>query len=120
MLNTSVIEDTNIVTLDFGGSLDVDDEQRLRSALDPVIEQHGSARILAAIGEIDVGRVEPKAAWMDLKAAGYLGKIDRLAVLSDASWLTRISEWTGELTSLRVETYSSEQRDQAMAWLSQP
>lgn len=119
MLNTSVIEGTNIVTLDFAGSLDVEDEQRLRSALDPVIEQHGLARVLAAIGEIDLGRVEPKAAWMDLKAAGYLDKIDRLAVVSDASWLAKISEWTGELTSLTVRTFSSDQRDQATAWLSQ-
>lgn len=120
MLTTSVIEESNIVTLDFGGSLDVEDEQRLRSALDPVIEQHGRARVLASIGEIDPGRVEPKAAWMDLKAAGYADKIDRLAVVSDASWLAKLSEWTGELTSLTIETFPSDQRDQAIAWLSQP
>lgn len=119
MLDISVIGQANIVTSDFGGSLDVDDEQRLRSALDPVIERHGQARVLASIGEIDVGRVEPKAAWMDLKAAGYFSKIDRLAAVSDASWFTRISDWTGERTSLTVQTYSSDQRDQSIAWLSQ-
>lgn len=119
MLTTSVIEKTNIVTLDFGGGLDVEDEQQLRDALDPVIAQHGSARLLASIGEIDLGRVEPKAAWMDLKAAGYVDKIDRVAVVSDAGWLTKISEWAGELTSMTLQTFPAAERDQAMAWLTE-
>lgn len=118
MLNTSVIEETNIITLDFDGSLDVEDQKRWRTVLNSVLDQHGTARVLAEIGEIEFGRIEPKAAWMELKSAGYFDKIDQLAVVSDASWITKISEWTSSLTSTTLRTFPSDQRDQAMAWLT--
>lgn len=120
MLDMSVLDGTNIVTADFSGSLDVEDEKALRAALDEAVAEHGGVRVLASIGEIDFGRIEPRAAWMDVKAAGYLEDIDRLAVVSDASWVTRLSEWTGNLTSLTVRTFPSDRRDEAIAWLSQP
>lgn len=113
-----MLEDTNIVTLDFSGSLHVDDEQEIRAALDPVIAAHGSARVLIAMGQIDVGEVEPKALWMDIKGAGYLDDIERAALVSDASWLTKLTEWTGNLAPLEVRTFHPEERDDAMAWLS--
>lgn len=120
MLETTVQTGTNIVRVDYHGGLTVEDEQRLRDVLDAVIRDHGGARMLVTIGEIAVSAVQPRAVWMDLQAAGYLKRIDRLAVVTDASWTTKIFDWTGEHTHLAVRTFPAAQHETALAWITQP
>lgn len=119
MLNVSTIENSNVVTADYSGSLGVDDEKHLRSVLEDAVDKNGKIRLLATIGDIDLGRVEPKAAWMDLKAAGFLDNVEKLAVVTDASWLEHVTKWVGDLTSMTVQTYPSGQRDNAVAWITE-
>lgn len=119
MLTASTIENSNVVTADYSGGLDVDDEKNLRSVLQEAVDKNGKIRLLATIGDIDLGRVEPKAAWMDLRAAGFLDDVEKLAVVSDASWLTHVTEWVGDLTSMTVQTFPSGQRDNAVAWITE-
>lgn len=119
MLNVSTIENSNVVTADYSGSLGVDDEKTLRSVLEEAVARSGKIRLLATIGEIDLGRIEPRAAWMDIKAAGFLDDVEKLAVVTDASWLAHVTQWLGDLTSMDVETYPSGQRDNAVAWITE-
>jgi hypothetical protein len=120
MLETTVQPGTNIVTLDYHGGLTVEDEQQMREVLDEVLRNHDSVRMLAVIGPVDVSAVEPKAAWMDLKAAGYLKRVDRLAVVSDGAWVSKLAEWTAELAHVSVRTFPADQRTSALAWITQP
>ncbi len=119
MLKVSTIENSNVVTADYSGSLDVDDEKKLRSVLEEAVARSGKIRLLVTIGDIDLGRIEPKAAWMDLKAAGFFHDVEKLAVVTDASWLSKLSDWAGDLTDVTVETYPSGQRDNAVAWITE-
>ncbi len=119
MLTVSTIENSNVVTADYSGSLNVDDEKNFRAVLQEAVEKSGKIRLLATIGDIDLGRIEPQAAWMDLKAAGFFKDVEKLAVVTDASWLAHISEWVGDLTSMAVQTYPSGQRDNAVAWITE-
>lgn len=115
MLETTVQSGTNIVTLDYHGGLSVEDEQRMRQVLDEVIRDHGSVRMLAVMGTIDFSEISPKAAWMDLKAAGYLKKLERPALVTDAAWAAKISEWTAELVHITVRTFPADARSAALA-----
>jgi hypothetical protein len=45
-----------------------------RERLKTVIRERGSARLLVEYGAVDLGRVEPRAMWEDLKAAGRSAK----------------------------------------------
>lgn len=119
MLTVSTIENSNIVTADYSGSLDVEDEKKLRNVLQKAIDNNGTIRLLVSIGEIDLGSIEPKAAWMDLKAAGFFDNVEKLAVVTDAGWLSQISDWAGDLTSMTVETFPTGQRDDAVSWLTE-
>lgn len=119
MLTVSTIENSNVVTADYSGSLNVDDEKNLRDVLQEAVGKSGKIRLLATIGDIDLGRIEPRAAWMDLKAAGFLNDVEKLAVVTDASWLGHVAEWLGDLTSMTVQTYPSGQRDNAVAWITE-
>jgi hypothetical protein len=120
MMETTVQTGTNIVTVDVHGGLTAGDMQKMREVLDEVIRDHGSVRMLAVMGKIDVSEISPKAAWMDLKAAGYLKKLERLAVVTDAAWAAKISEWTAELVHVTVRIFPAEERTAALAWISQP
>lgn len=119
MLTTETIDGTNIVTADYSGSLHVDDEKKLRRVLEDTVATYGGIRLLVTIGDIDLQRIEPKAAWMDLRAAGFLKDVEKLAVVTDASWLTHVSDWAADLTSLTVQTYPSGQRDKAVTWITE-
>ncbi len=119
MLNVSTIENSNVVTADYSGALDVDDEKKLRSVLQEAVDRSGKIRLLATIGDVDLGRIEPRAAWMDLKAAGFFNNVEKLAVVTDASWLTHVSDWAGSLTDMTVQAYPSGQRDNAVAWITE-
>ncbi len=119
MLNVSTIENSNVVTADYSGSLGVDDEKNLRSVLQEAVNRSGRIRLLVTIGDIDLGRMEPKAVWMDLKTAGFFKDVDKLAVVTDASWLAHVSDWAGDLTDMSVGTYPSGQRNNAVAWITE-
>lgn len=119
MLNVSTIENSNVVTADYSGSLAVDDEKKLRSVLQEAVDRSGKIRLLATIGDIDLGRIQPKAAWMDLKAAGFFDDVEKMALVTDASWLARVTDWAGDLTDMTVATYPSGQRDNAVAWITE-
>lgn len=119
MLETTVKPGTNIVTIDYRGGLTVENEQRMRQVFDEVLRDHGNLRVLAVLGSIDVSAVEPKAAWMDMKAAGYLKRLDRLAVVSDAAWVSKLTESTAELAHVSVRTFPADQHKSALAWITQ-
>ena len=61
MLTSSVVEDTNIVTATYDGSVDAEEMIAVRDRLHTVIRRHGRARLLVEYGEVVRGRIEPRA-----------------------------------------------------------
>lgn len=118
MLSSSVIEGTKVVTATYEGALSSDDMDSIRGRLHDVVAEHGSASLLVEYGEIDWGRIEPEAAWKDLKSIGMLNDIDRLAVISDQEWIRTVADRAGTLAPSDVKTFAAEQRDDAVAWLT--
>ena len=50
---------------------------------------------------------------------GLIKKFDRVAVLTDKTWLKKASELEGVLIpNLEIKAFSREQREEAEAWLS--
>jgi len=50
---------------------------------------------------------------------GFLKKFNRAAVLTDKSWLKKVSEFEGALIpGLDIKAFDRNQRDEAEAWLS--
>lgn len=118
MLTSSILEGTNIVTATYDGSLSAEEMDAVRTDLQVVNAAHGSVRLLVEYGDIDFGRIEPEALWKDLKTAGMLGDIERCALVTDANWIEKLGAAAGRVTSVEVRTFSTNQRDDAVAWLS--
>lgn len=118
MLTSSTIEGTNIVAITYDGSLSAEEMDAMRADLSAVKDAHGSVRLLVEYGDLDLGRIEPEAIWKDLKTAGMLGDLERCALVTDASWIEKLSGAADRLAPFEVRTFSTDERDDAVAWLS--
>jgi hypothetical protein len=117
MLTTSVIEGSNIVMATYDGRLGADEMVALRERLTAVIRERGSARLVVEYGDIEFGRVEPRAMWEDLRMAGLLKDVTRIAVLADQGWVEPLASAIGVVLPVQVRSFCRDQRDQAVAWL---
>ena len=82
-----------------------------------VIRERGSARLLIESGTIDLGRVEPRAMWEDLRTAGVVKDLTRVAVVADQGWIEPLSSVAGAVLPVEVRSFPRDQRDEAVPWL---
>lgn len=117
MLTTATVDGTNIVTATYSGALATEEMEQLRAAVRQMIDRDGSVRLLLEYGDIDLGRIEPKAYAEDLKMIGALGDIERIALVTDAAWIRTASQLLGTAISGEVKSFPSTERDEALLWL---
>ncbi len=118
MLETSVIEGTNVVTVTVDGAIGADEEKAAQRTVEEVAAEHGTARMLLDYGGVDVGRVEPKAVWEDLKGTRLLRSMDRVGIVADSGILDRFARAVDAVSQLEVRTFDSDHREEAVAWLT--
>lgn len=118
MLETSVIEGTNVVSVTVDGAIGTDEQVAARTTIDEVAAQHGTARMLLEFSGVDAGRIEPKAVWEDLKASRLITSIDRFAVVADSGLLHKLVDAAGAVSSVEMRTFDADERDEAVTWLT--
>jgi hypothetical protein len=117
MLNSSKIEGTDIVTVTYEGSAGADEMVDVREKLSAVVAERGSAKLLLELQHIDLGRIEPKALWEEVKTAHLVDDIDRLAIVADSGAIEKMANAADHLGSIEVRAFDSGQRDDAVIWL---
>jgi hypothetical protein len=117
MLTTTVIENTNVVTATYDGSLAADDAEALHDRILAVASTHGAARLLVDLQGVDIGRIEPEAVWEDVKTFADLDEVDRLAVVTDSSWVRPVAERVDFVIKPDVDVFDADQHDEALAWV---
>lgn len=117
MLTADVIEGSNILTATYDGALGADEMADLRETLEGLIRERGSARLLVEYGHVDLGRVEPRAMWEDLRTAGLLKDVTKIAVLADQGWVEVLASAVGSVLPTEVRSFPCDRRDEAVAWL---
>jgi hypothetical protein len=117
MLDSSKIEGTDIVTVTYEGSAGADEMVGVREKLNAVVAERGSAKLLVEVQDVDLGRIEPKALWEELKTAHLVDDIDRLAIVADSGAIEKLAGVADNLSSIEVRSFDSDQRDDAVIWL---
>jgi hypothetical protein len=117
MLASTVIPDTNIVAITYSAPARAEEMLDAREEVDGVVRRCGRARLLVEYGDVDHTRVEPKAMWVSLRTARLLGDVDKVAVITDAGWIDKLTEIAGPVTDVEVESFVNARRDEAVAWL---
>ena len=118
MLTSSVTPGTNLVTITYDRSVGTDDMLAVRADLDKVLAEFGSLRLLVEYGTIDLGRIEVRALWEDMKMIGLLRRIEAAALVADQGWLRRVTELADRVLPGRLEVFPVAEREAARAWLS--
>jgi hypothetical protein len=117
VLTSNVIEGSNILEVTYDGSLGADEMVALRERLGNLIRERGSARLIVEYGAIDLGRIEPRAMWEDLRSAGLVKDVSKVAVLADQGWIETLASAVGTVLPVEVRSFHRDQRDEAVAWL---
>ncbi|GMA40241.1 STAS/SEC14 domain-containing protein [Mobilicoccus caccae] len=118
MLTTTVLGGTNIVEIEFSGHLEADAMAECHRTLQQTIDEHGSIRLLARYGEIDLRKIEPAAFWEDLKNTVLIPKIDRCAIVAEQGSLRRVSEVVGRVLPAEIRTFEPADDAQARLWVA--
>jgi len=117
MLESSKIEGTDIVTVTYDRSAGADEMVAAREKVSAVVAERGSAKLLLDVQDVDLGRIEPKAFWEELKSAHLADDIDKLAIVADSGALEKLASVADSVTSIEVRAFDSGQRDDAVIWL---
>lgn len=75
--------------------------------------------VLLTFENLDAGEITPAGAWEDLKSTRVLGDVDKIAIVTDGGVIDKAAAAADKMTPLTIEVFSSDQRDHAMAWLTQ-
>lgn len=101
-----------------GEVTDDDYEEVLVPAIEAAREVHDKIRLLYVLGE-DFTGYEADAMWEDLKlGARTFTAYERIAVVTDAAWLTRSVKAFGWLMPGEVRVFGVEAIDDARAWIT--
>ena len=106
-----------LVAVTYDGPLRAEEMVAVRDQLTTVVRERGSARLLVEYGTVDLGRVEPRAMWEDLRTAGVLMDLTRVAVVADPGWIETLASMVGTALPVEVRSFGRDQRDHAVAWL---
>jgi hypothetical protein len=96
-----------------------DYEQRLMPAIDQALEDHDKVRLLYVLGA-DFTGYKGGAMWEDGKLGiEHLTRWERIAVVSDKSWVRHTVNVFGHLIPGQVKVFDLEHEADASAWITE-
>ena len=110
------IPETNILEFELDGDFRREEFEDAARAVDEIIEQEGSVRLIEIFR--DIGRIEPAAAWAEMKwAPGHLSKLSHVAIVADRRWIEWMVGPIAALTPMQVRTFHLDEIEEARQWV---
>lgn len=121
MLNKIIFEDENVLTFRWEGKFD---KKAFEKAMDEFLpELRNRDHFNVYIEVLDIEGMDANAVWQDLKfSAGNFNdlvkKIDKVAVVTDSSWLKNLSETSYKLIpGIELKAYNFDESKAAKEWV---
>jgi len=118
MLSGQQLPDTHIFEIEYSGAVDAAEFEALRDQLAAFLEANQPADLLARYGDVDLGKIEPKALWEDIRSAGLEKKVRRAALLTDEGWLATLAKGARHFIHPDVKVFGLDEREAALEWLT--
>jgi hypothetical protein len=107
-----------VIGFEAGGKIAAED---YRDVVLPALEQAaktGDVRFLIVMRDFD--GITGGAIWEDLKVGfEHLRSWKRIALVTDISWMSHLTDLFGWMTPGETKTFSVDQKDEAIQWLSE-
>ncbi|MCP4835796.1 MAG: STAS/SEC14 domain-containing protein [Phycisphaera sp.] len=98
------------------GRLRAADYELIRPAMEALISERGSIRVLFEAEELDGWT--PAAMWEDMKLGLHHAKdMERIALVVDKKWLEAMAALCRVFTRAEVKTFHADQIEDAKAWI---
>ncbi len=108
--------DPNLLSVELSDTLTEEDYESLVSTLEDHLRQHTTTRVLFVMD--DVEGWEPEERWADLAFdIRHLRDLDKVAIVGDDVWETWLDKMEELFPLSVVQTYPSEDREEAVAWI---
>jgi hypothetical protein len=116
MLQQQTIPNTNILELTIDGKVTHQELVDVGAQLEQMLEQHDQVRVLEVIR--DVGFIEPKALWEDLKLAPkHMKNLSHIAVVADQKWVEWVTAAIKPFIGPDLRFFHRDEIEQARQWL---
>lgn len=110
------IPGSNIVEICIAGEVTGLDSDRIAARLKADMEKHGNLRILQEVRNRN--GTKPSMFWKNNRfARAHENGFTHAAVVTDAEWLSKLSESTGRSFPGEVKTFKRSQLEEARKWL---
>jgi len=119
MMELIALEDDRVVGVRIDGRIHDDEMEALWDEIDARLERHEKLRVFVEL--VKMGMIEPEAILEDMRRGlKHFRRFERKAVVSDATWLNRLASLLDPLfPTIELRTFTSEERDAAIAWASE-
>jgi len=113
------LQDQNILAITPQGPLEQSDFETIAKALDPIVVSRGSLTGLMINMQSFRGWRNVAAFVAHMKfVAGHHRKIDRIAAMTNSSFLKIIPGIAGHILHPEIRSFGSSQKEQALSWLA--
>ena len=116
MLTHTVDEKSGIVEIVIDGQVDPADYDAAITAIDAMIERHGTVKVLEVLKNI--GWVDPSIWWKDtIWGLTRIRDFGRCAVVTDKGWVGPFARAIGALMPAEVRVFPLDSIEEARTWL---
>lgn len=118
MIDAKLWRDDGILVVSPEGKLESTDFEQLRLLVDPYLEEHGDLNGVLIDAESFYGWEDFSSLLSHLRfARNYHEKIERIAAVTDNSFLAILPKVTAHFTAAEVRHFNYRERDEALNWL---
>ena len=116
MLIATRLPDSDVVRLDYDDGLDEAAMHAARMTIEAVVDERGRVRLLAVVGTL--GRITVGGLREDLKQFGEVRHIDRIALVTDTTWMRLAAKAEARVLGFELRAFSRRAEGEALAWLT--
>jgi hypothetical protein len=116
-LTFSPVTGTNLLTVAFDGDLHSAEVTRLRAAVEDVVAEQGSVRILLEYAAS--GRISTSGMLQQLRTSSLAGSVDRAAIVTDVGWVRGAAATARVFVSFPVKVFTTEEHGTALEWVTE-
>lgn len=113
----------HVLAVRASGKIDADDIRTVTGELDRRLSAHEKVSLYIEVGPLSGFTFEALLRDVEygLKNLKNLGRFQRVAVVSGANWVRRISDWENRLLPrVEIRGFASGATEEAMAWVAGP
>ena len=111
----------NVVAYRVSGKIEEDDIQKVVDKIESSLEEYPKISFYTEVGEVEGMTFAAffKNLGEGLKQLKNIDRFERVAVVTEQSWAEKMARLEGGLSSVNIEVFSNDRKDEALTWATE-